>query len=95
MQIDKDTLRKIAHLARLELDESQEDKMIEDLNEIISWVEQLNEVDTENVEPITNMSQEVNAFREDEVKPHLSREKALRNAPKHDGTFFQVPKFLE
>jgi len=94
MNIDKRTLQKIAHLARLEMDEKDEASMVKDLNEIITWVEQLNEVDTENVEPLTNMSHEVNVFREDKVEGHLDHEKALKNAPKKDKDFFRVPKFL-
>lgn len=94
MKIDKTTLRKLAHLSRLEIKEKEEQKMINDLNEILTWVEQLNEVDTEGVEPLTNMSHEVNVFREDEVSGHLDHEKALKNAPKKDKDFFRVPKFL-
>ncbi len=94
MNIDKSALHKIAHLARLEMDEKDETSMVKDLNEIISWVEQLNEVDTEGVEPLTNMSHEVNVFREDKVQGQLDHEKALKNAPKKDKDFFRVPKFL-
>lgn len=94
MQIDKETLRKIAHLARLEIQPQDEGPMINDLNNILTWVEQLNEVDTEGVEPLTNMSLEENAFREDEVKDHINRDDALKNAPDQDGTYFRVPKFL-
>ncbi len=94
MKVDKHTVRKLAHLSRLELREEDEDNMIKDLNEILTWVEQLNEVDTEGVEPLTNMSHEVNVFREDQVGEHLDHEKALKNAPKKDEDFFRVPKFL-
>lgn len=94
MKIDQNTLHKLAHLARLEFDNDDEKKMIADLNEILTWVEQLNEVDTEGVEPLTNMSQEVNVFREDRVGEHLDHKKALKNAPKKDEDFFRVPKFL-
>ena len=94
MNIDKNTLQKIAHLSRLEVNEKEEQAMIKDLNEIITWVEQLNEVDTTDVEPLTNMSQEVNVFREDKVGEHLDHEKALKNAPKKDKDFFRVPKYL-
>lgn len=65
------------------------------MTEILDWVEKLNELDTTGVEPLTNMSQEVNAYREDEVKEHLSHECALLNGPKKDSDYFRVPKVLE
>ena len=95
MKIDQETLRKIAHLARLELEPGKEAEMIKDLNEIITWVEQLQEVDTEGVEPLTNMSHEVNVFREDKPGGHLDHERALKNAPEHDKDYFRVPKVLK
>ena len=95
MKIDKETLNKIAHLARLEFDDSNTEKMLKDMNSIIAFVEKLNEVNTDGVEPLTTMSHEVNALREDEVKPHLSHERALKNAPKKDSDYFRVPKVLE
>ncbi len=95
MKIDIETLRKIAHLARLELDPGKEEAMIKDLNEIITWVEQLQEIDTEGIEPLTNMSHEVNVFREDKAGEHLDRTRALKNAPEHDDEYFRVPKVLK
>ena len=82
MKVDKETLDKIAHLARLEFDERDSEKMIKDLGNIISFVEKLNEVNTDGVEPLTTMSHEVNALREDEVKPHLDHDIALKGAPR-------------
>lgn len=95
MKIDKDLLYKIAHLARLEFDENTSEQMMEDMTKIITWVEKLDEVDTEGVEPLTTMSYEVNMLREDETKPHLSHERALKNAPKKDSDYFRVPKVME
>lgn len=95
MKIDKETIKKIAHLARLEFDESSAEKMSKDMSQILDWVEQLNEVDTEGVEPLTTMSSEVNVMREDKVGSHLSHEEALKNAPKRDSEYFRVPKVLE
>lgn len=95
MQIDSETLRKIAHLARLEFEPGSEQGMIRDLTEILDWVEQLNEVDTEGVEPLTNMSHEINNLREDEAGEPLDHERALKNAPKKDDHFFRVPKVIE
>lgn len=95
MQIDKAHLQKIAHLARLEFDENASDAMIKDMTNILNWVEKLNELDTEGVEPLTTMSHEVNVLRDDVVKSHLSHERAMKNAPKKDSDYFRVPKVLE
>ncbi len=95
MEINRDTLLKIAHLARLNFSDESEEEMLDGLNEMIKWVEKLHEVDTEGVQPLTNMSQEINSWCEDEVKIDISREQALKNAPKKDQEFFIVPKVLK
>jgi aspartyl-tRNA(Asn)/glutamyl-tRNA(Gln) amidotransferase subunit C len=95
MSIDKQTLDKLAHLARLEYDEKDSEKMLADLNSMVAFVEKLKEVDTTGVEPLTTMSYEINALREDVVKDQLERARALSNAPKKDSQFFRVPKVLE
>lgn len=95
MKVDKDTLNKIAHLARLEFDEKDMDKTLSDMNTMISFVEKLNELDTHGVAPLTTMSHEINSLREDEVKPHLNHAEVLKNAPKKDLDYFRVPKVLE
>lgn len=95
MKIDKDTLNKIAHLARLEFDEKDAEKMMQDMTNMVNFVEKLNEVDTTGIEPLTTMSHEINALREDNVRPHLDHELALKNAPKKDADYFRVPKVLE
>ncbi|HHP7242795.1 MAG TPA: Asp-tRNA(Asn)/Glu-tRNA(Gln) amidotransferase subunit GatC [Cyclobacteriaceae bacterium] len=95
MKINRDTLHRIAHLARLEFDPASEGQMIKDMEEILTWVEKLEEVDTEGVEPLTNMSHEMNVFREDVVGEHLPHERALLNAPKKDSDYFRVPKVID
>lgn len=95
MKIDKETLQKIAHLARLDFEEKAEAEMIQSMTEILDWVEKLNEIDTENVAPLIHMSREVNVLREDKLKSHLSHEAALKNAPKKDSDYFRVPKVME
>ena len=94
MKIDSTTVRKMAHLARLDFEEHAEQAMMNSMSEILDWVEQLEEVDTTGVEPLTNMSFEGNALREDQVGEHLSRERGLQHAPRHDDQFFRVPKVL-
>jgi aspartyl-tRNA(Asn)/glutamyl-tRNA(Gln) amidotransferase subunit C len=95
MNITRELLDKIAHLARLEIQEDEAEKLMTDMNAIIAWIDKLKEIDTEGVEPLTSMSHEVNAFREDVIKQELSREEALKNAPAHDAEYFRVPKVIE
>jgi aspartyl-tRNA(Asn)/glutamyl-tRNA(Gln) amidotransferase subunit C len=95
MQIDRAMLDKIAHLSRLEFDEKDAEQMMKDMSAILTWVEKLNEVNTDGVEPLTTMSQEINRFREDEVKPSLPHDKALSSAPSKDADYFLVPKVLD
>jgi aspartyl-tRNA(Asn)/glutamyl-tRNA(Gln) amidotransferase subunit C len=95
MNIDKESLQKIAHLSRLELPESAEKEMMDSLNSVLTWMEELNRINTDNVKPLTHMSLEVNALREDKVIPNISREQGLKNAPKQDGEYFMVPKVME
>jgi aspartyl-tRNA(Asn)/glutamyl-tRNA(Gln) amidotransferase subunit C len=95
MKIDKETLNKVAHLARLELAEKDTDKMLSDMNMMLAFVEKLNEVNTDGIEPLTTMSHEINALREDIATPDLSHVEVLKNAPKKDVDFFRVPKVLE
>jgi aspartyl-tRNA(Asn)/glutamyl-tRNA(Gln) amidotransferase subunit C len=95
MKIDREQLDKIAHLSRLEFDEKDAEKMMKDMTAIVEWVEKLNEVNTDGVEPLTTMTYEINVFREDEVKEHLDHDRALVNAPKKDDNYFRVPKVLE
>jgi aspartyl-tRNA(Asn)/glutamyl-tRNA(Gln) amidotransferase subunit C len=95
MKIDREQLDKIAHLSRLEFDEKDAEKMMKDMTAIVEWVEKLNEVNTDGVEPLTTMTYEINVFREDEVREHLDHDRALVNAPKKDDNYFRVPKVLE
>lgn len=95
MKLDAETLKKIAHLSRLEIDEKDTDKMLRDMSNMLTFVEKLNEVNTDGVEPLTTMSHEVNALREDIAKQKITHEEVLKNAPKKDADFFRVPKVLE
>ena len=95
MKIDRALLDKIAHLSRLDFDEKDAEKMMQDMTAIVDWVEKLKEVNTDDVEPLTTMSFEVNVMREDEVKDQLDHESVLKNAPKKDLDYFHVPKVLD
>jgi aspartyl-tRNA(Asn)/glutamyl-tRNA(Gln) amidotransferase subunit C len=95
MKLDIDSLKKIAHLARLEFDETSAKKMTADMTQILDWVEKLNELDTSDVEPLITMSSEENVMRKDVVGTHLDHEKGLKNAPQRDSDYFRVPKVME
>jgi aspartyl-tRNA(Asn)/glutamyl-tRNA(Gln) amidotransferase subunit C len=95
MKIDRALLDKIAHLSRLEFEEKDAEKMMQDMTNIVNWVEKLNEVNTDGVEPLTTMSHEVNALRDDKAGQHIGHADALRNAPKKDQDYFRVPKVIE
>lgn len=94
MNIDSETVDKIAHLARLELAETEKQEMIGDMNKILGFMAKLNEIDTSGVEPLVYLSNEVNVFREDVVKQEVTHEEALQNAPKHDDQYFLVAKVI-
>ncbi|MDB5004237.1 MAG: gatC [Mucilaginibacter sp.] len=94
MIIDSETVDKIAHLARLELADTEKQEMIGDMNKILDFMAKLNEIDTSGVEPLVYLSDEVNVFREDVVKQEVTVEEALQNSPKHDDQYFLVAKVI-
>jgi len=85
----------VAHLARLEIDDAQKDKFTAQLNDILLYIDKLNELDTEGIEPMSHAIAVTNAFREDQALDSLGTEKALANAPDARGEFFRVPKVIE
>ena len=95
MKVDKDTVQKMAHLARLEMDETREKEMVESMTQILDWMDKLNELDTNGVEPLIHLSDETNVLRKDEAQAPLPRDKGLANAPRHDSDYFRVPKVIE
>lgn len=95
MNIDKDLILRLEHLARLELSDTEREGMVKDMKNILDMVEKLKEVDTENVDPLIYLNEQVNHLREDEVKNELSVEQALKNAPKKEGNYFLVPKVID
>ncbi|RAK65286.1 Asp-tRNA(Asn)/Glu-tRNA(Gln) amidotransferase subunit GatC [Hymenobacter edaphi] len=95
MSTDLNTLRQLAHLSRLEFNEGNEQKMLADLNEILNWVDQLNNLDTSHVEPLVHLSYELNVMRPDEPRNTVSHAEGLKNAPRKDSDYFRVPKVLE
>lgn len=86
---------KLAHLSRLRFNDTEKAEIKNDLQQMIGFVEKLNELELEGVPPRLFMSEEVNVLREDEVKGSISRSAALKNAPLHDEQFFKVPKVIK
>ncbi|MEL0013443.1 MAG: Asp-tRNA(Asn)/Glu-tRNA(Gln) amidotransferase subunit GatC [Alphaproteobacteria bacterium] len=95
MALDTDTVKRIARLARIHVDEADLAPLADELNNIIGWVEQLEEVDTDGVEPMTSVVEMVQRLRADEVTDGGVRDKVLANAPESDDGFFVVPKVIE
>lgn len=85
----------VAGLAQIALDDAEKSRLAEELSKILGYMESLNDLDTEGVEPMMHAMPLTNVFREDVVLPSLSRDEALHNAPSHDGEYFLVPKILE
>ena len=94
MAIEIETIRKVAHLARLELTSEEENQLSVDIEQILEWINQLDEVDTTGIDPVIHMHQNVNAYRQDEPRNDLSREEGLKNAPQQDGEYFKVVKVI-
>ncbi len=84
----------VAALARLDFSEQEKERLTHELNEILLYVEKLNTLDTTNVEPLAHVIALSNVFREDEVRPSLPVEEALKNAPSKTERFFKVPKVI-
>lgn len=94
-QITERDVEYIAGLAHLALDDASKQRLTRELGEILGYVAKLNELDTENVEPMMHALAMSNVFREDEVGPSLPHDTALRTAPAHDGNYFIVPRILD
>jgi len=94
MSVTLKDVEHIAKLARLNFSEDELKEFTGDMNKILEYMEKLNELDTENVEPLSHPVEQINVFREDELKESVDREEALKNAPKSDEEFFKVPKVI-
>lgn len=95
MNIDDALIEKLAHLSRLEFKEDEKEEIKNDLQKMLGFIDKLNELDTTGVEPLLHMTDNMNVFRDDEVKGEISREEVFRNAPLHDDEFFKVPKVIK
>lgn len=95
MALDQETVRRIAALARIKVPEENLAPLAGELNNILGWIEQLSEVDTEGVEPMTSVVETLAPQRDDKVTDGGVPDKVLRNAPQAQGAFFTVPKVVE
>ncbi len=94
MEVTDALVDKLAHLSRLEFNEGERAEIKNDLQRMIVFVDKLNELNLEGVEPLLYLSEEENVLRDDEVRGSVSREEALKNAPLKDDHFFKVPKVI-
>ena len=95
MKISEEIVDHIAHLARLEFEGDKKQAILKDMENIISFMDKLSEVDTDNVEPLIFMNDEYNKLREDVSKVTVTQDEALKNAPKKDSDYFRIPKVLD
>ncbi|MDR2861219.1 MAG: Asp-tRNA(Asn)/Glu-tRNA(Gln) amidotransferase subunit GatC [Syntrophobacterales bacterium] len=95
MKITKEEVKHVAHLARLEFDQNETEMFTAQLSDILDYIDQLNQVDTEGVPPMTHAMALRNAFREDVIIPSLTDEIVLGNASETRGSSFRVPKVIE
>jgi aspartyl-tRNA(Asn)/glutamyl-tRNA(Gln) amidotransferase subunit C len=95
MAITKDTVKYVAHLARIELESKELEKLSHQLQDILGFIDKLEKVNIEGVVPTSHILPANNVLREDSPRQSLSNEKALQNAPRKQGKFFGVPKVIE
>lgn len=94
MKLDKETVEKLAHLARLEFSEEEKESMLQDMDKILAFVEKISEMELEGVEPLVYLTEEGNMLRKDKVVYQVSKDEALKNAPDKDTDYFRVPKVM-
>jgi aspartyl-tRNA(Asn)/glutamyl-tRNA(Gln) amidotransferase subunit C len=94
-KITPEDVEQVAELAQLTLDDDEKRRLAEDMGAIFSYLDKLNDLNTDHTEPMMHVLDMINVYRDDEVKPSLTREEAFQNAPQTDGEYFLVPKILE
>ena len=94
MKLDENKVQELAHLARLEFSDEELAEIGKDLEKIIKFCDQLKAVDTQGIDPLIYLSDEINVLREDQISEGLNREDALKNAPESDSDYFKVPKVI-
>lgn len=95
MEINEALIDRLGELSKLQFSDAEKKEMVGDLNKMLSFVEKIQEVDTEGVEPLLFMSEDPNQWREDAPEPALAQKEALKNAPLKDSDYFKVPKVID
>jgi aspartyl-tRNA(Asn)/glutamyl-tRNA(Gln) amidotransferase subunit C len=95
MKIDEQIVDKIASLAKLSFEGDEKTRIIKDMNNMLNFVDKLDEINTDGVAPLIHMTEDVNIFREDVAHITITQKEALMNAPKKDSTYFKIPKVME
>jgi len=95
MSIDNSTVKKVATLARIQLNEEEEVSLIDELNNILGWIDELQKVNTQNIEPMLSVFNESMHMRKDHPNSNYSNEQIIKNAPDSNSGFFVVPKVVE
>ena len=95
MKINKEVITKLSGLSKLKFNNEEAELISEDLSKMVNFINQLNELETDGIEPLIHMNEEVNNWREDKLGDILDQEKALANSPVKDSTYFKLPKVLD
>jgi aspartyl-tRNA(Asn)/glutamyl-tRNA(Gln) amidotransferase subunit C len=95
MTINLKTIKHISKLSRISVDDAKANKLVGDLNSIFDFIEKLNELNTDNVEPLTSVAETTLKLRADEVKSENIRDQILKNSPEENEDFFVVPRVVE
>ncbi len=94
MKVQKEDVERLAHLARLQFTEEEKGDMCADMDKMLAFVEQINRLDLEGLEPLVYMTREEDSLRKDKVLQAITKDEALKNAPDRDTDYFKVPKVL-
>ena len=95
MKIDQNTIKKLASLSKLKFNEKEMELITNDMEKMIDFIQTLEEIDTDGVEPLIHMTEGYNHWRADEVREMLPPNEALKNSPKSDSSYFKLPKVLD
>ena len=94
MKLDKNMVKRIADLSKLEFTSDETTAILKDMNQMLEFIDQLKELDTTNIDPLIHMTEDENILREDDAITGASQQEALKNAPSKDSTYFKIPKVL-
>ena len=95
MNINKNVISKLARLSKLKFNEDEMKLISNDFSKMLDFINQLQDLDTEGIDPLIHVNEEINNWREDQVQGMISQEEALSNSPVKDGTYFKLPKVLD